>query len=41
MGGEKFVFPIADGTVKLCGRDQDLRTSTLIKDRPDRREEPR
>ena len=38
MGGEKF-FPVADGTVKLSGGDQVLRTSTLIRDRPDRGEE--
>ena len=36
--GEKIIFPIADGTVKLSG-DQVLRTSTLIRDRPDRGEE--
>ena len=35
MSGEKFMFPIADGTVKL----QVLRTSTLIRDRPGRGEE--
>ena len=28
MSGEKFIFPIADGTVKLSGGDQVLRTST-------------
>ena len=39
MSGEKFIFPIADGTVKLNGGDQVLRTSTLIWDRPDRGEE--
>ena len=39
MSGEKFIFPIADGTVKLSGGDQDLRTSTLIRDPPDRGEE--
>ena len=39
MSGEKFMFPIAEGTVKLSGGDQVLRTSTLIRDRPDRREE--
>ena len=39
MSGEKFIFPIADGTVKLSGGDQDLRTSTFIWDRPDRGEE--
>ena len=31
--------PIADGTVKLFGGDQVLRTFTLIRDRPDRGEE--
>ena len=36
MSGEKFIFPIADGTVKLSGEVQVLRTSTLIWDRPDR-----
>ena len=39
MSGEKFIFPIADGTVKLSGGDQDLRTATLIRDHPDRGEE--
>ena len=39
QNGEKCVFPIADGTVKLPGRDQSLRTSTLIRDNPDRGEE--
>ena len=33
MNGEKFIFPCADGTVKLSGGDQVLRTSTLIRDR--------
>ena len=33
------IFPIADGKVKLSGEDQDLRTSTLIRDSPDRGEE--
>ena len=33
------VFPIADETVKLSGGDQRLRTSTLIRDSPDRGEE--
>ena len=36
---EKIMLSIADGTVKLCGGDQVLRTSTLIWDRPDRGEE--
>ena len=39
MSGEKFIFPFADGTVKLSGGDQVLRTSTLIRDCPDRGEE--
>ena len=29
-----FIFPIADGRIKTLGRDQDLRTSTLIRERP-------
>ena len=37
--GEKFKFPVADGTVKNSGGDQDLRTSTFIRDSPDRGEE--
>ena len=39
MNGEKFFFLVADGTVKIFGEDQDLRTSTLIRDSPDRGEE--
>ena len=39
VGGEEFKFPVADGTEKLSGGDQVLRTSTLIRDRPDRGEE--
>ena len=39
MRGEKLRVPIADGTVKLSGGDQDLRTSNLIRDSPDRGEE--
>ena len=39
MSGDKFIFPIADGTVKISGGDQVLRTSTLMRDRPDRGEE--
>ena len=39
MRGAKFIFPITDGTVKLSGGDQDLRTFTLILDSPDRGEE--
>ena len=38
MSSEKFTFPIADGTVTIYGGDQVLRTSTLIRDRPDRGE---
>ena len=34
----KFIFPIADGRIKLPGGDQDLRTSTSIRDRPIRGE---
>ena len=29
MKGENFMFPVADGTVKISGGDQDLRTSTF------------
>ena len=39
LRGEHFIFPVADGTVKISGEDQDLRTSTLIRDSPDRGEE--
>ena len=28
------IFPVADGRIKLPGGDQDLRTSTSIRDRP-------
>ena len=30
----EIIFPIADGRIKLPGRDQELRTSTLIRQRP-------
>ena len=30
----KFIFPVADGRIKLPGGDQHLRTSTLIRQRP-------
>ena len=33
-----FTFPIADGRIKLSGRDQELRTPTLIRDHPIRGE---
>ena len=32
------VFPVADGRINLPGGDQDLRTSTLTRDRPNRGE---
>ena len=35
--GEHFVFPVADGTVKLSGRDQVFRRSTPIQDHPVKR----
>ena len=34
----EFIFPIADGRIKHFGEDQDLRTSTLIRQRPIRGE---
>ena len=34
----EFIFPVADGRIKLPGGDQDLRTSTLIRERPTRGE---
>ena len=30
----ELIFPIADGRIKTPGRDQDLRTSTLVRHRP-------
>ena len=30
----EFVFPIADGRIEICGGDQELRTSTLVRHRP-------
>ena len=35
----QFTFPVADGTVKLSGRDQRLRSPAWIRDSPDQREE--
>ena len=36
MVGENFIFPVADEKVKKnSGGDQDLRTSTLIRDIPE------
>ena len=37
-GNGKFIFPVADGLIKFPGGDQDLRTSTLIRERPIRGE---
>ena len=37
----EFIFPIADGRIKPLGGDQDLRTSTLIRQRPTRGESRR
>ena len=34
----KFIFPVADGRIKFAGGDQELRTSTLIRDHPNRGE---
>ena len=34
----EFIFPVADGRIKLPGGDQDLRTSTLIREHPIRGE---
>ena len=34
----KFIFRVADGRIKLLGGDQDLRTSTSIRERPIRGE---
>ena len=34
-----FIFPVADGTVKIFGRERRLRTSTLTRGRPERGEE--
>ena len=39
MRVENFIFPVAERKVKLSGGDQVLRTSTLIRDRPDRGED--
>ena len=37
----KIHFPITDGRIKFTGRDQELRTSTLIRDHPIRGESQR
>ena len=39
MKGDNSIFPVADGTVKISGGDRRLRTSTIIRDRPERGEE--
>ena len=36
-----FIFPVADGRKKFVGWDQELRTSTLIRDHPIQREDQR
>ena len=36
--GENIIFPDADGKVNLFGRDQVLRTSTLMQEHPERGE---
>ena len=33
----EFIFPIEDGRIKTPGEDQELRTSTLIRPRPNSR----
>ena len=38
---EKFIFPVADGRITVVGGDQELRTSTLIRDHSIRREDQR
>ena len=37
----KFTFPVADGRIKFVGGEQELRTSTLIRDHPIRGESQR
>ena len=37
----KFMLPVADGRIKFVGGDQELRTSTLIRDHPIRGEDQR
>ena len=36
-----FIFPVADGRINLSGRDQELRTPTLIREHPIRGEDQR
>ena len=37
--GESFTFPVADGSVRLAGRDQAIRESASIQDHPLRGDE--
>ena len=37
----KFIFPVADGRIKFVGGDQELRTSTLIRESPNSRRNQR
>ena len=37
--GEHFVFPFADGTAKLCGRDHEVRESSVRREQPVRIED--
>ena len=39
MKGDNFKIPVADGTVKVPGGSRRLKPSTLIRDRPERRNE--
>ena len=39
MKGQKIIFPVADGRVKITAGDRSLRPSTLIGDSPERREQ--
>ena len=39
MQCDNFIFPVADGTVKVSGGDRRLRPSTAIRERPEREEE--
>ena len=39
MKGDNFMFQVADGIVKISGRDRRLKPFILIRDRPERGEE--
>ena len=41
MSGEKFIFPVADGTVNISGEDQELRTPTFDTGTPNSRRKSR